>query len=600
MVQRIQDYALIGDCETAALVGKNGSIDWLCLPRFDSPACFAALLGEHGNGHWQIAPADPPKRITRRYRPESLVLETVFETAGGVCMLTDFMPVRDGPPTLVRIVTGIEGRVDLRMELVIRFDYGQLIPWVWRVDDKLIAIAGPDMIVLRTPANHHGEDLKTVADFAVGNGEEVPFVLSHNPSHLKAPEPLEPRAALDKTEAYWRNWAARGNYEGRWRESVVRSLITLKALTFSPTGGIIAAPTTSLPEMPGGTRNWDYRYCWLRDATFVLLSLMQAGYRQEAAAWRDWLARAVAGHPSQIQPLYSVTGAHRVDEWELPWVPGYGGAGPVRIGNAGCRQLQLDTFGEVLDALHHARRYDLAPTRESWSLQQALLSYLETLRGELDHGIWEVRGRKQHFTHSKVMMWVAFDRAVSAVEDFGLDGPADHWRSLRDSLHAEICERAFDRELGSFVQAYGSKQLDAATLLIPLVGFLPATDPRMISTVDAIGKRLMRDGFVHRYDSHETEDGLPPGEGVFLACTFWYIDNLILQGRHDEGIRMFEDLLAIRSDVGLLSEQYDVVNGNLLGNFPQALSHLALIDTAYNLSAAQGPARQRSKHRRAE
>ncbi|WP_137388549.1 glycoside hydrolase family 15 protein [Rhodoligotrophos defluvii] len=595
---RIEDYALIGDCRTAALVGNDGSIDWLCLPGFDSPACFAALLGEPGNGHWKIAPSQPPKRVSRRYRPESLVLETLFETEDGVCRLTDFMPMTNAAPSLVRIVTGLEGRVDLRMDLVIRFDYGRLIPWVSRADHELVAIAGPDLLVLRTPARHRGEDLKTVVDFAVGPGDEVPFVLSHGPSHHEMPGPIDPQAALEHTETSWRDWAARCNYEGRWREAVVRSLITLKALTFSATGGFIAAPTTSLPEMPGGSRNWDYRFCWLRDATFGLLSLMQAGYRQEAVAWRDWLVRAVAGHPSQIQPLYSITGAHRMDEWQVPWLPGYRGATPVRVGNAAFAQIQLDTFGEVLDALHHARRYDLAPSRESWSLQKALLSYLETLRDEPDHGIWEVRGRKQHFTHSKVMMWVAFDRAVSAVEDFDLDGPADRWRNLRDSLHAEICEKAFNRDLGAFVQAYGSSNLDAATLLIPLVGFLPASDPRMVATVEAIGKRLVRDGFVHRYDTREAEDGLPPGEGVFLACTFWYIDNLVLQGRYDEGSRMFEKLLGIRNDVGLLSEQYDVDERTLLGNFPQALSHLALIDTAYNLHAAQGPARERAKHRR--
>ena len=600
MPLRIEDYALIGDCQTAALVGKDGSIDWLCLPCFDSPACFAALLGDESNGHWRIAPAKPVRRISRRYLPDSLVLETVFETEDGACRLTDFMPVRTGAPELVRIVSGVEGSVEVRMEVVIRLDYGRLVPWVSRVDHDLIAIAGPDLLVLRIPVEHHGENLKTVSDFTVSEGDEIPFVLTYGPSHLRPPDPTDPQISLDETKAYWSEWAGRCNYEGRWREAVVRSLVTLKALTYSPTGGIVAAPTTSLPESPGGKRNWDYRYCWLRDSTFVLLSLMQAGYRDEAAAWRDWLTRAIAGHPAQLQPVYGITGTHRLDEWELPWLSGYGGAKPVRAGNAACSQLQLDTFGEVLDALHHARRYDLAPSRESWSLQKALVQHLEGLLDKPDRGIWEVRGPDQHFTYSKVMMWVAFDRAISAVEDFGLEGPAGHWRKLRDDLHAEICAKAFDPELGAFVQAYGSKQLDAATLLLPLVGFLPAKDPRMIGTVEAIGRRLMRGGFIHRYDTLETEDGLPPGEGVFLACTFWYIDNLVLQGRHKEGIRLFESLLDIRNDLGLLAEEYDVGNGSFLGNFPQALSHLALIGSAYNLYEAHGPARERAKHQRKE
>jgi len=593
----IEDYALIGDCRTSALVGKDGSIDWLCLPCFDSPACFAALLGGPEHGRWQIAPAQDPYRVDRRYRPDTLVLETTFETATGSCRLTDFMAPGSDAPTLVRFVSGLKGRVDLKMELVIRFDYGLLVPWVERTDDTLVAVAGPDQLVLHTSARHRGEDLKTVAEFTVAESEELSFVLTHGPSHLEMPKPVDPHAALQQTQDYWKRWAGQCNYAGPARDAVVRSLITLKALIYQPTGGIIAAPTTSLPENPGGERNWDYRYCWLRDATFVLLSLMHAGYREEADAWRAWLVRAVAGSPSQLQPLYGITGVHRLDEWELPWLPGYEGARPVRIGNAAYAQLQLDTFGELLDAMHHARRCNLAPNEPSWALQKALLKHLEALRHTPDHGIWEVRGPRQHFTYSKVMMWVAFDRAVSAVVDFGLDGPVDHWRKLRDDLHAEICERAFDPELGSFVQAYGSKQLDASTLLLPLVGFLPATDLRMVGTVEAIGKRLMRNGFIHRYDTRETEDGLPPGEGVFLACTFWFIDNLVLQGRYREGRQMFERLLGIRNDVGLLAEEYDVGNGRFLGNFPQALSHLALIDTAYNLLETHGPARQRAKHR---
>lgn len=596
MALPIEDYALIGDCRTSALVGKDGSIDWLCLPRFDAPACFAALLGAPEHGRWLIAPAEPPRRVRRRYRPDTLILETEFETEAGMCRITDFMPFECGEATVVRIVSGLEGRVALKMQLIVRFDYGRLIPWVTRAGHELRAIAGPDLLVLRTPASHRGEGLTTAADVTVAAGESVPFVLSHGPSHLEPPAPIDAQWALQETERAWRAWASQCDYDGPWRDRVVRSLITLKALTFQPTGGIIAAPTTSLPEQAGGVRNWDYRYCWLRDATFTLLSLMQAGYREEAKNWRDWLVRAVAGHPSQLQPLYSVTGGHRLDEWELPWLPGYGGAQPVRVGNGAFSQLQLDAFGEVLDALHHARRCDLAPSEAAWALQKALLDYLETLISAKDRGIWEVRGPPRHFTHSKVMMWVAFDRGVSAVTDFGLKGPLERWRRLRDALHAEICENAFDPQIGAFVQSYGSNQLDAATLLLPLVGFLPASDPRIVGTVAAIGKRLMRDGFVLRYDTHESKDGLPVGEGAFLACTFWYIDNLALQGRLEEGRRLFEQLLGHCNDVGLLPEEYDVESGSFLGNFPQGLSHLALIDSAYNLHQVEGPAHQRARH----
>jgi GH15 family glucan-1,4-alpha-glucosidase len=501
MALQIEDYAPIGNCETAALVGKNGSLDWLCLPRFDSPACFAALLGGPEHGHWQISPLTPAKPIQRRYRPDTLVLDTNFETNGGKCRLTDFMPAGGGAPAVVRIVSGLEARVHLRMELIIRFDYGRRVPWVSRDGDELIAIAGPDLLVLRTPAKHRGENLTTVAEFTVSAGEDIPFVLTYGPSHLDVPRPIDAKAALRETEEYWSKWTAQCNYSGPWREAVTRSLITLKALTYRPTGGIVAAPTTSLPERAGGSRNWDYRYCWLRDATFALLSLMHAGYRKEAEAWRAWLVRAVAGLPSHVQPIYSIMGNHRIDERQLPWLPGYQGAKPVRIGNDAYTQLQIDTFGEVLDALHHARRHNLAPSGVGWSLQKALLNHLETLRDMPDRGIWEFRGSALHFTYSKVMIWVAFDRAIAAAGHFGLDGPVDHWRRLRSDLHAEICERAFDPELGSIVQSYGSKQLDAATLLIPLVGFLPADDPRMIGTVEAIRKQLMRSGcFLRRYD----------------------------------------------------------------------------------------------------
>jgi len=505
---------------------------------------------------------------------------------------------RLGDVTLVRLVVGLEGEVDLQMKLVIRFDYGRLVPWVSRNDGELLAVGGSDLVVLRTPVAHEGRDLTTCADFPVRAGEEIPFTLSRGASHRAAPAGIDAQAALAQTERYWCEWAGRCNYEGEWRDNVVRSLITLKALTYAPTGGMVAAPTTSLPEQPGGNRNWDYRFCWLRDATFVLLSLMQAGYREEADSWRAWLVRAVAGLPSQLQPIYNVLGDRRIDEWCVPWLPGYDGATPVRIGNDAYSQLQLDTFGEVIDALHHARRRDLPGGDTSWPLQRALLEHLETLLESTDRGIWEVRGPEQHFTYSKVMMWVAFDRAVSAVKNFGLEGSIEHWRTIRDRLHAEICDKAFDPELGSFVQAYGSKQLDASTLLIPHVGFLPPDDPRVRGTLAAIDKHLVRDGFVHRYDTRTTEDGLPPGEGVFLACTCWLADNLVLQGRRAEARAIFERVLSVCNDVGLLAEEYDVAGRRQLGNFPQGLSHLALIGTAYNLREPQGPAKERTKHRR--
>ena len=507
------------------------------------------------------------------------------------------MPLDGSNSTIVRIVSGLEGKVEFEMDLVIRFDYGRLVPWVSRNDGGLIAVAGSDLLVFSSPVAHHGEDFRTVAEFTVKAGEEIPFTLTHGASHLPAPDPIDAKAALTRTERYWADWTSKCNYDGPWRDAVIRSLIVLKALTYQPTGAIVAAPTTSLPEQPGGVRNWDYRFSWLRDASLVLLTLLHAGYREEAEAWRAWLTRAVAGLPQQLQPVYSVTGDRRLDEWQIPWLTGYRGARPVREGNAAYAQLQLDSFGEVLDALHQARRSDLSPSSASWSLQKALVNYLETLRNVPDRGIWEVRGPDQHFTYSKVMVWVAFDRAVSAVEHYGLDGPADHWRRIRDELHKEICERAFRPDIGAFVQAYESSTLDASTLLIPLVGFLPPHDPRVVGTVDAIGKRLMRDGFILRYDPGEAKDGLPPGEGVFLACSFWYADNLILQGRLDEADRMFRRLVDIGNEVGLLPEEYDTKNEQFLGNFPQALSHLGLVGTAYNLHQFHGPARQRTKRR---
>lgn len=593
----IEDYALIGNGRTAALVGKDGSIDWLCVPRFDSPSCFAALLGTTDHGHWQITPKQKAKRSRRRYRGDTLVLDTDFETESGIVRVSDFMPMGEGNSSVVRIVSGLEGEIELRMDLVIRFDYGRLVPWVSRADGDLVAVAGSHQLVLRCPVDHHGENFTTVADFRVKAGEEIPFTLTHGASHLSVPPAFDANAALIETEKHWTDWTSKCRYDGPYREAVVRSLIVLKALAYHPTGGIVAAPTTSLPEQPGGVRNWDYRYCWLRDASMVLLTLLQAGYREEADAWRAWLTRAIAGLPQQLQPVYCVSGDRRLDEWEISWLPGYENSRPVRVGNAAYAQLQLDSFGEVLDAFHHGRRSQLAPSAASWPLQKALLTHLETLRDVPDRGIWEVRAPDQHFTYSKVMIWVAFDRAVSAVEHYGLDGPVERWREIRDSLHEEICQKAYNSDLGAFVQAYESPQLDASTLMLPLVGFLPADDARIVGTVDAIGKRLMHNGFIHRYDARETQDGLPPGEGVFLACTFWFADNFVLQGKLKEATRILERLLKIRNDVGLLPEEYDPENSRFLGNFPQALSHLALVGTAYNLHEFHGPARQRSKLR---
>lgn len=594
--RRIEDYAVIGDSHSAALVGRDGSIDWLCLPRFDSPACFAALLGTAENGRWQIRPSVPVRKVERRYRGETLVLETDFICDSGRVRVTDFMPMEGPTSSVVRLVTGLSGRVPLRMELAIRFDYGRLVPWVSRDDGSLLAVAGPHLLALRTPVPHHGEKLTTVAEVTLAEGETLPFCLTYGASFNPLPAEVDPEAALQRTEDFWRDWASQCDVQGPWREAVVRSLITLKAMTYAPSGGIVAALTTSLPEQPGGTRNWDYRCCWLRDATFTLLSLMAGGYREEAAAWRHWVVRAIAGKASQMQPLYSILGENRLDEWEVPWLDGFAGSRPVRIGNAAFGQLQLDTFGEVLDALHHARRNGIDPSEASWDLQKSLLEYLTGMLDQPDHGIWEVRGEPQHFTHSKVMSWVALDRAVSAVETFDLEGPAEHWRRLRDQLHREICAQAFDRERNAFVQAYGSKALDASSLLFPLVGFLPARDPRMLGTVEAIERELMVGGLVRRYDSADGHDGLPPGEGQFLACSFWLADNLVLQGRRAAGRRLFERLLSVRNDVGLLAEEYDVETGRQLGNFPQALSHLALVGTACSLSDRRGPAQERSRH----
>ena len=601
---RIEDYALIGDCQTAALVGRDGSIDWLCWPRFDSPACFAALLGKPQNGRWLIAPKGASE-VRRSYRRDTLILETEFETAEGAATLVDFMPVRSSPSgemsDLVRMVIGRRGRVAMQMQMILRFDYGTAVPWVTRLPDRkgVRAVAGPDMAVLHSPVPLEGKDLTTVAHFEIGEGETLPFVLTHCPSHLGLPQAISPREALDATERFWREWAGHCTVADGWGEAVRRSLITLKALTYAPTGGLVAAPTTSLPEKLGGVRNWDYRYCWLRDATLTLLALMDAGYYDEAKAWRAWLERAVAGSPEQMQIMYGLAGERRLPEWEVGWLPGYEGSAPVRVGNAAAAQLQLDVFGEVIDALYQACKGGLARDDAAWGMQVALLRHLEKVWVQPDQGMWEVRGPPRHFTYSKMMCWVAFDRAVKMVEAFGLPGPVEHWRQLRERIHADVCERGVSAKRGCFVQSYGSEELDASLLLIPIVGFLPASDARVKQTVDAIERELTIDGLVQRYLTHESVDGLPAGEGVFLACSFWLADNLCLQGRVDEARALFERLLGLANDVGLLAEEYDPVARRFLGNFPQAFSHVALVDTALNLSAAAKPAEQRAEHKAA-
>lgn len=530
MAQRIEDYALIGDCQTAALVGRDGSIDWLCLPRFDSAACFAALLGTPDNGRWKIAPAAEVKRVRRRYVGDTLVLETEFETADGAVAVTDFMPVREVTPDLVRIVDGRRGAVAVRSELAVRFDYGSVVPWVQKDDGGITAVAGPNALHLRTPVETRGENLKTVAEFTVREGQRVPFVLSWHQSFDPDPTPIEPAAALRDTRSWWERWAARCTYRGEWRDLVVRSLITLKAMTFAPSGGIVAAPTTSLPESLGGVRNWDYRFCWLRDATLTLLALIQCGYADEARAWREWLLRAAAGDPSKLQIMYGVGGERRLHEYEVPWLAGYENSVPVRVGNAAHAQFQLDVYGEVADALHHARRAGLETAPAGWELEKALVRFVEGAWDEPDQGIWEVRGPRRHFTHSKVMAWVALDRAVKSAERFGLDAPLGRWRELRAAIHARVCRDGFSTRIGSFVQSSDAERLDAALLLIPLVGFLPPGDPRVRGTVAAVERHLLRDGFVARYDTSTTADGLPPGEGAFLPCSFWLADCYAILG----------------------------------------------------------------------
>ena len=582
---RIEDYALIGDLQTAALVCRDGSIDWCCFPRFDSGACFASLLGTPEHGRWLVAPAVTVTSCTRQYRPDTLILETLHETDDGTVRVIDFMPPRGEAPDIVRIVEGVEGTVAMRSELVIRFDYGQIVPWMRRVDHARIAIAGPDALCFRSPVEQHGENLTTVSEFEVSPGDRVPFVLTWFPSHADVPDEIDPEQALADTEGYWHEWAQDCTHHGDYHDEIHASLLLLKAMTYAPTGGIVAAPTTSLPEWIGGVRNWDYRFCWLRDATLTLLAMLQAGYSDEAVAWRGWLLRAIAGDPADVQIMYGLGGERRLEERVLEWLPGYEGSPPVRTGNAASAQLQLDVYGEVMDALYQTRVHGAAPDDDVWSLQRKLLDWLEEGWRLEDSGIWEVRGPTRHFTHSKVMAWVAFDRGIRIVEEFGREGPVDRWRAVRDEIQAEVIERGWSEKRQAFVQYYGSDELDASALMIPLVGFLPADDPRVVSTVDAIRRDLTYDGLVLRYHTDEDGDvdGLPAGEGVFLACSFWLAEVLALQGKRDEARELFERLLALRNDVGLLAEEWEPRAGRLVGNFPQAFTHLALVEAALAL-----------------
>jgi len=601
---RIEDYGIIGDTHTAALVASDGSIDWLCLPRFDSPACFAKLLGDDSNGYWRIAP-DPNvaevTKNTRRYRQDTLVLETEFETATGVVRLVDCMPVREYHPQVVRLVEGVSGWVQMRMDLVFRFDYGSVVPWVRSAGRLLAAVAGPDALSLWTTVETKGQDMTTVAEFTVNAGEVETFELAWYPSHQEAPRPANPRFAVEDTELWWRDWAATCTLEGEWRDEVVRSLITLKALTYEPTGGIVAAPTTSLPETIGGSRNWDYRYCWLRDATLTLESLMRGGYHDEAMAWRNWLLRAVAGDPADLQIMYGPAGERRLEEWEVSWLSGYEGSAPVRVGNAAAGQFQLDVYGEVMSALYEASLLGDTADEAAWGLQLQLMKFVEKSWTEPDDGIWEVRGPRRHFTHSKVMAWVAVDRAVKMVEQCRCEGPIDRWRELRDQIHDEVCAKGYNEDVGAFTQYYGSDALDASTLMIPLVGFLPATDERMKSTIEAIERDLTEDGFVLRYratDAHAV-DGLEGHEGAFLACSFWMADCLFMLGREDDAHNLFERLLGLTNELGLLAEEYDALAKRQVGNFPQAFSHVSLVNAAFSLSG-HPPLAELDEHGRAE
>lgn len=584
---RIEDYALIGDLETAALVGRGGSIDWCCFPRFDSGACFSALLGGPEHGRWLVAPA-APARATRRYRSDTLILETVFEAGEGSVRVIDFMPPRGRVPDIVRIVEGLDGEVAMLAELVIRFDFGRIVPWVRRVDHARVAIAGPDALCLRTPAEVRGRDMKTISEFTVCAGERVPFVLTWFPSHEDLPPAVDAERALSDSEEYWLEWARGGERVGDYHDEVHQSLLVLKALTYDPTGGIVAAPTTSLPELVGGVRNWDYRFCWLRDTTLTLLAMLQTGHRDEADAWERWLLRAVAGDPAEVQIMYGIGGERRLDERELDWLPGYEDSRPVRVGNAASTQLQLDVYGEVIEAFYQSRRHGVPANANVWSLTRKLLEWLEDGWRKKDAGLWEVRGPTRHFTHSKVMAWVAFDRAVRFHDEFDMKGPVERWREVRDEIHAEVLTRSWSETKQAFAQSYDSDELDASVLQMPIVGFLKATDVRMTSTIEAIQRELTVDGLVLRYRPQDVNiDGLPGGEGVFLACSFWLAEVLTHQGRLNEARELFERLLDLRNDVGLLSEEYDPHHHRQLGNFPQAFSHLALISTALALGHAR-------------
>ncbi|MFC8293187.1 glycoside hydrolase family 15 protein [Streptomyces sp. NPDC057242] len=589
MTQHIDDYALIGDLQTAALVGRDGSVDWLCLPRFDSAACFAAVLGDEENGHWRIAPKGATTCTSRRYAEDSLVLETYWETRTGTVKVVDFMPQRDAYPDVMRIVEGVSGSVEMSAVLRLRFDYGSIVPWMRRSDGHRVAVAGPDAVWLRSEPHVKtwGQQFSTCSSFTVAAGEKVAFVLTWHPSHEPRPDLIDPFEALEQSLADWREWAARCTYRGPHREAVLRSLITLKALTYAPTGGIVAAPTTSLPEEVGGVRNWDYRSCWLRDSSLTLGALLAAGYVEEAAAWRDWLLRSVAGDPADLQIMYGPAGERRLPETTLPWLRGYADSAPVRTGNAAVDQFQLDVYGEVMDSLNRAREAGIPAERHAWNLQLSLLGFLEAVWREPDEGLWEVRGPRRHFTHSKVMAWVAADRAVRTLEaDPSLPGDAARWRAMRDDIHAQVCDKAYDPVRNTFTQSYGSRELDAATLLIPQVGFLPPEDPRVVGTVDAVMAELMHDGYVRRYSADSTAvDGLPGQEGTFLVCSFWLADALRTTGRPQEARVLFERLVALGNDVGLLAEEYDPATGRQLGNFPQAFSHIGLVGTAFALAA---------------
>lgn len=595
MPGKIEDYGIIGDGETVALVDRSGSIDWLCWPSFDSDACFAALLGDERHGHWKISPKEYSSGVSRRYRSETLILETRFETDDGVVTLIDFMPPRGKASDIVRLVRCESGRVKMRMKLVIRFGFGRHIPWVKRtVDNALLAICGPDMVVLRTPVTTCGEHMTTVANFEINEGETIPFVMTYGASHLDLPKPIDPDVALQETEAFWSEWSGRCMYKGQRRDMIMRSLITLKAMIYAPSGGIVAAPTTSLPEKLGGSRNWDYRFCWLRDATFTLLALMNSGYYEEASAWHNWLLRSVAGSPSDMQIMYGILGQRRLTEWEADWLPGYEGALPIRVGNAAHGQLQLDVYGELMDVFHQSRTAKLQLDGGTWDLECELLHHLADIWNQPDAGIWERRGPGRHYVSSKVLVWVAFDRGIKSAEHFGFEAPLDRWRQLREEIHCEICDKGFDRQQNSFVESYGSKFLDASILLMPSVGFLPVSDPRVRGTLAAIEMFLVRDGFVLRHDPRDITKEEIPIEGAFLACTLWLADAYVLSGDLDRAQILFDRVVSVANDLGLLSEEFDAVAQRLTGNFPQALTHIALVNTAHNISDAKKPAIQRA------